>query len=223
MELWLDSTNINAIKELQQLGVLYGITTNPSLAAKSGKALAELLSSLLEVQTGPVAVQVVSSRFDEMIKQAETLHSFSNRLIIKIPVTREGLRAISALSKKKIPIMATAIFDGSQALLAASVGAQYLAPYYSKICDSDLNGFERFSRMVASLRSYRYPSKVIAASLRTSEQTRACADLGLDAMTMNEEVFNDYVADHPRTLETLSKFHSDWKNAPACKILNFQT
>lgn len=221
MELWLDTANLSAIEQVQKLGVLHGVTTNPSLAASSGKTLAELLSLLLKIQNGPVAVQVLAANCKEMINQAEKLRSFSDRLIIKIPVTREGLHAISVLSKKGIPVMATAIFDANQIHLAAIAGARYLALYYSKICDADINGLEIFNNMLKLLKNYRYPSKVIAASLRSSDQVSTCAQFGVDAVTMEEQVFDSYLEDNPSTLEALAKFQSDWKKAPSCKVLEF--
>jgi transaldolase len=210
MEIWLDTTDIPTIKKAKRLGILHGVTTNPSIVAHSKKGLEELLKALLETQDGPVAVQVTLPSGEEMVGQGEAIAQFSPRFIVKVPVTAEGLFAIHTLSAKKIPVMATAVFDPNQCILAARAGALYIAPYYSHICDEELEGYETFCKMVKLLERHGYSSKILAAALRTTEQVRECASIGVDAVTMNEKIFEEYIADHPSTIKALSRFDLDW-------------
>lgn len=206
MEIWLDTADLSAIAEAKQLGILHGVTTNPLIVAESKKPLEQLLDELLNVQSGPVTAQVTSREAKEMIVQGQAIHKQSDRLIVKIPVTREGLFAIHALSKEGVPIMATAVFNSTQCLLAARAGASYLAPYYSRICENDMEGHEIFRAMVDLLRRYHYPSKILAASIQTPEQVEECARIGVDAVTLKKKTFEETIEDHPLTLKALSHF-----------------
>jgi len=221
MEIWLDTWNLKAVQKAQQMGILHGVTTNPSIAAKSGMALDDLLQMLLKVQNGPVTAQVVAKKAEEMIQQGEALAKLSNRIFVKIPVTRDGLQAIYQLSQQKIPVMATAVFDSTQALLAARAGAQYIAPYFSHICEADQDGINELRMMIQLRDRYHYPSKIIAASLRSTEHVRECCSIGVDAVTMNEKLFDEYLEDHPMTIKAQERFDREWKTAAARKTLPF--
>jgi transaldolase len=219
MEIWLDTSNLAAVHKAFQLGILHGVTTNPSIAAHSGMAIESLLKALLEAQSGPVTAQVIASQADDMIRQGEALAGISERVIVKIPVIREGLRAIHHLSQKKIPVMATAVFDASQALLAATAGASYAAPYFSRICEADQDGIHILRSIVQLMQRYRYPCKIIAASLHSIEQLRECALIGVDAVTIGDKLFDEWIENHPLTMKTLERFERDWKTAPHSRIL----
>jgi transaldolase len=181
--------------------------------ARSGVALEDLLQKLLEIQDGPVTAQIVSAKADAMIRQGLALASFSDRIFVKIPVTREGLQAIHQLSQKKIPVIATAVFDLSQALLAARSGAAYISPYFSHICEADQDGIEAIRSMVRLLHDYGYAAKILASSLRSTQHAHDCCSLGLHAIALNEKLFDEYVQDHPMTVKTLKNFDRDWKTA----------
>lgn len=213
MQIWLDSADVGLIEKARDLGILFGVTTNPSIIAKAEWPLEEVLEKILRLQTGPVTAQVTAPDAAAMIGQAEALHRFSERILIKIPVTQEGLKAIRALAGKKIPTMATAIFDLNQILLAASAGASYVAAYFSRICEEDMNGFESLKQMLRFLNRHHFSSKFMAASLRSAEQVRECADMGADAVTLNEKVFKEFVEDHPMTVQAVDKFTKDWAHA----------
>jgi transaldolase len=218
MEIWLETANVGAVQKAQQLGVLHGVVTNPTIAARSGLSLEDLLQKLLEAQTGPVAAQVVSAKAETMIQQGLALASYSDRMIVKVPVTREGLQAIHVLSQKKIPVIATAIFDLNQALLAARSGASYVSPYFSHICEADQDGIEVIRSMVRLFSDYGYPSKILASSLQSTQHVVECSTLGLDAVAFNENLFDEYVQDHPMTMKTLKTFERDWKTAVKSKL-----
>ena len=219
MEIWLDTADRSEIERAKEMGLLHGVTTNPSIVAKSKRGLEELLEELLKIQEGPVTAQVTAFDSEAMIKQGQALYDFSNRIYVKVPVNPEGLRTIHALSKRQIPVMATAVFNPSQVLLAARAGAQYIAPYFSKICDADRDGIEQLKAMLRLLSRYQFSSKLIAASLRSGEQVNECAEIGAHAATLNPEVFASFVESPAETVQCLQKFEKDWKTAKACRIL----
>lgn len=219
MEIWLDTADFELIETAKQMGILHGVTTNPSIVAKCNLNLEELLEKLLQIQKGPVTVQVTADEVSKMIQQGEALHQFSNRILIKIPVTERGLKAIYALSQKKIPTMATAVFDLNQVLLASRAGAEYIAPYFSTMIEADLEGQDHFKAMFRLIERYKLPSKLLAASLKSSEQVRQCAELGAHAVTLNKDVFLSFVENHPDTLKTIDRFTKEWKSAKERKSL----
>lgn len=218
MEIWLETANFGAVQKAHQLGVLHGVATNPTIAARSGLALEDLLRKLLDAQEGPVAAQVVSAKADTMIQQGVALASYSDRIVVKVPVTREGLQAIHILSQRKIPVIATTVFDLSQALLAARSGASYISPYFSHICEADQDGIEVIRSMARLLHDYGYPAKILASSLRSTQHAHECCSLGLDAIALNENLFDEYVQDHPMTVKALKTFDRDWKTAAKSRL-----
>ncbi|MBU6383483.1 MAG: hypothetical protein KGQ49_05105 [Verrucomicrobia bacterium] len=219
MEIWLDTADAALVEQTKEMGILHGVTTNPSILAQSKLSAEEALEKLLQAQNGPVTAQVTASQSDKMIEQGLALHQFSHRIIVKVPVTKEGLKAIYALSQKKVPIMATAVFTSPQVLFALRAGAQYVAPYFSSICESDPTGVSEFNKMLKLLRHYQFPAKLIAASLKSTEQVQECLDAGADAITLNPALFAAWIQDHEDTVERLQKFAKDWKGAkPSKKI-----
>lgn len=217
MEIWLDTADFGLIETAKQMGILHGVTTNPSIVAKSKLAIEDLLEKILAMQSGPVTAQVTAADSAKMIEQGLALSQFSDRIVVKVPVTTEGLKAIYALSQKKIPLMATAVFEPTQVLLAAKAGAAYIAPYFSSICEADPSGVTEFSSMLKLLRHYHLPAKLLAASLKTPEHVRECIELGADAVTINGEVFSAFIENRQETMERLQKFEKDWKGAKASK------
>jgi transaldolase len=219
MEIWLDTADFDLIESAKEMGILHGVTTNPSIAAKSNMQLEDLLEKLLQIQSGPVTAQVTAEDAKKMIEQGESLYRFSNRIIVKVPVTREGLKAIHGLSQKKIPVMATAVFDSNQVLLAARAGATYIAPYFSSICELDMSGVDLFKAMFVLLDRYKYTAKLLGASLKSAEQVRQCSEIGTPAVTLNKEVFLSFIENNPETLKRVEKFSKDWQSAKARKTL----
>lgn len=219
MEIWLDSADLDWIGKAQGMGILHGVTTNPSIVAKSSHVLEDLLEKILQIQKGPVAVQVTAENADQMTLQAKALYGFSDRIIVKVPITIEGLKTLNTLSKGGIPTMAVAAFEPNQVLLAARAGADYIAPYYSHICEADINGIEALKSMLHVLKLHRFPAKFIAASLRTPEQVTECAAMGAHAVTLNEDVLKKMVEPHPNTLQALHRFSKDWGGAKKRRTL----
>lgn len=219
MEIWLDTSNLGFIKNVQQMGILCGVTTNPSIVAKSQESLEDLIEKILAIQPGPVTVQVMADQADSMVLQGHALREFSDRILVKVPVTEEGLKAIYRLNQAKIPTMATAVFDPSQVLLAARAGAEYIAPYFSRICEADVDGIQALKSMLRLLNHYKFSGKLIAASLRSAEQVKECCEIGAHAVTLNEKVFQEMIQDHPLTTQSLSRFAKDWETAKKRKSL----
>jgi TalC/MipB family fructose-6-phosphate aldolase len=210
MEIWLDTCDIEAIDKANRLGILYGVTTNPSILANADDDHDKVIQSLLDAQDGPIAVQVTACKAEEMIRQAMALHSVSDRIIVKIPVIQEGLIAIKALSEENVPVMATAVFHSNQALLAAIAGADYVAPYISRMIDEGIDAYASVQMMAAMYQTYRFKTKILGAALRTTEQITICASLGIAAVTMKSVLFSQFIADDKGTLNSLRAFAEEW-------------
>ncbi len=211
MEIWLDTTDFEFIHLAKELGIVHGVTTNPSLVAACSYKFDELLDHLLTKQDGPVAAQVVADSASEMKEQGERLHAQSPRIIVKVPVTMEGIQAIQYLSEKGVPVMATAIFAPHQALFAFKAGAQYLALYLGRIADMGDNPFEILSQIQNIQRNYNYEGKLLAAGIREASVITTCTNMGIEAVTFNRKIFRQLTEEHPGTLQAVQGFSKDWK------------
>ena len=219
MEIWLDTSDKNLISKAKKMGILHGVTTNPSIIASSSKSLEEVLNEVLQIQAGPVTAQVTTLDASSMIKQAEKLFSFSSRIIVKIPATEQGLEAITHLSRQKLSIMSTCGFHPNQVILSCLAGASYIAPYFSRLHDSGEDAQSVLKEMLKLIEMYKFPVKLLAASLRSSDQVRQCMDMGIQAVTLKEKIFAEFTGDHPLTLENLDRFAKDWENAKPSQLL----
>jgi len=203
MEIWLDSVGSDLIKKAKRTGILHGVTTNPAILRESHLPPEETLCELLAIQEGPITAQVAAETVEEMIKEGQTFHKISTRIIVKVPVTEEGIEVIHALSKAGIPVMATVIFHAHQVLLAAKAGAEYAAPYFSRMGDeakaeAELELMQRVGR--------QYGVKVLVASLRTLEHIAMCMRLGVAAVTVKEGLFRELVATSESTAKIVEHF-----------------
>ncbi|MCE5315933.1 MAG: hypothetical protein LLG04_01040 [Parachlamydia sp.] len=199
MEIWIDSAEHEAVRRAQHLGFLHGVTTNPALIRQAGQPLENILENLLAAQPGPVAVQVTVEDAERMVQQTEEWRGISERLIIKIPATREGYRAMGILSKRSVPVMATVIFHPHQALLAAKAGAHYVAPYVTRMQKAGIDSMAALATMRAILAQHGFKTRILAASLSSLDQIVQCAELGLPAMTLKEDLFEVLTQDSPQT------------------------
>ena len=209
MEIWLDTINLESVEKAAKMGILHGITTNPSILARSQYRPSDTLQMLLEMHDGPIACQVIADDAKKMIEQAELFYTISERIVPKIPVTRAGLEALSYLSRENLKTMATAVFHPRQALLAALVGADYIAFYYSRIQDSGADALNIAKQMVELLKDS--PSKLLASSLKNFAQLEEMIALKLDAITLKPSLFDEFTSDHPLTVESIEAFQKDWK------------
>jgi len=212
MEIWLDSIDLETIQTATEMGLLHGITTNPSLIAKNSRqTMRELLPSLLLIQKGPVTAQVLSRNASSMVEEARSFFALSSRIIVKIPATREGFIAMRRLSALSIPVMATAVYSPLQVLLSCKAGAGYVAIYLSRVFDSGEDGFTILERMYNLMRHYQMEAKLMAASIRSLEQMERCLAIGIPSITISPKIFSELILDNPFTLERLDSFEKDWK------------
>lgn len=205
MEIWLDTSNVALVK--QSVGLLDGVTTNPTILSKSKIPPAELIPLLLEAQPGSVAVQVVTS---DIVKEALALASLSYRIVVKIPATQEGYLAIQILSQQGIPTLATALFEPRQALLAFKAGADYLAPYLGRIKDTGADPLAVLGEMESIRQHYGFPGKIMAAGIRDLPTALSCLQLGIGAMTLPDPIFTAFTKDAEPTLLAIDNFSKDW-------------
>ncbi len=210
MELWLDTVDIDAIRNATELGMLTGVTTNPSLLSKANTLPEIVLKEIVSAQPGYVAIQVVAQDLVGMINEAKRLAEFSDRIIIKIPVTAIGLKAMTTLARENIATMATAIYDASQVLLSVYAGAKYAAFYLSKVEEVDGNAFEVLQEIMEILMKQNSPLKLLAASISLTSQVVTCARMGVHAITLPKQVYVSLLETHKLTDRSLAKFQEEW-------------
>lgn len=204
MQIWLDTINLKTVEDGVKIGIIAGITTNPTILSQT-KHVRDTLLQLLTLQKGPVAVQVTSQDTQSMVEEGKTIAAISQRMIVKVPVTPEGLTAMRQLIEYKIPVLGTTIIHPSQALLAATLKANYIAPYLSQM------SYEDFKTIVLLLKANHYPTKLLAASIKTVEEIIALSHLGIDAITIKEDLYSKLVAKLDLVDKYISKFSSDWQ------------
>lgn len=219
MDIWLDTTNIQSIQRAVRLGLLAGVTTNPTLIAAAKRPFEDILEDLLHHQEGPVVAQVVAEETKEIVQQGQNLHTFSNRLIIKVPATKNGLEAIYLLSRQGIPTMATVIFSARQVLMAALAGAGYVAPYINRMLNAGDDPWSALNDMTRILQNYRLKTKILGASINSIEQAMKCAEIGIYGITVKEDVFEQLLEDHPLTTQSLQQFQESWRNVQAPALM----
>lgn len=211
MQFWLDTVNLEAVKRAVNAGIIAGITTNPSILARATN-IPETLRQLLNLQQGPVAVQVTGQTAKEMVAEGRQIAAFSDRMIVKIPVNHEGLSAIKQLCADGIQVLGTGVSHPTQALLAANVGAAYIAPYYCHI-GTPTEAKETLKNIKEILSVNAMKTKILVASLRQLEDIVFCALLGVEAVTIKENLLDLLLAEQP-VLEKFSHvFQADWKQA----------
>jgi len=212
MKFFIDTANINEIKEAAALGILDGVTTNPSLVAKEGKDFRKLLNEILALVDGPVSAEVVSTDYDGILKEAHELSKIHKNIVVKVPLIKEGLKAVRALSSENINTNVTLCFSASQALLAAKAGATYISPFVGRLDDISTNGMDLIAQIVQIYKNYDYKTQVLVASIRHPLHLVEAALMGADVCTMPFPVI-DKLFNHPLTDLGLEKFLSDWKKS----------
>lgn len=215
MKIWLDTTNVNTVKTANKMGLLYGVTTNPALIAQSGEPMKKTLRLLLDAQDGPVTGQVIAHDVKGMVTEGKALHDVSDRIIVKVPVTQEGLEAMHLLSHKKIPVMATVVFHPYQALMAGLAGARYVAPYVSHIEKLGHNPLEFLQTMLTMYEKHEIETEILAASIKTIDQFTKCAEMGIPHITLKDDAFYQLIATDANTQERVNHFNSIWDQAKA--------
>ncbi len=210
MKFFIDSANINEIKEASSLGVLDGVTTNPSLVAKEGKDFRKLLEEICAIVDGPISAEVVSTDFEGMMKEGRSLSKIHKNIVVKIPLIKEGLKAVKALKSEGIRTNVTLCFSPNQALLAAKAGAYFISPFIGRLDDISQNGMELIRQVVTIYRNYNYQTQVLVASLRHPLHVVEAAMIGAHICTIPFKVIEQLIK-HPLTDIGLEKFLADWK------------
>lgn len=210
MKFFIDTANIIEIKEAEALGILDGVTTNPSLVAKEGKDFLTILKEITETVNGPISAEVVSTDYDGIIKEAHDLAKIHKNIVVKVPLIKEGLKAVKTLSGEGIKTNVTLCFSPSQALLAAKAGATYISPFVGRLDDISHNGMDLIEQIVTIYRNYDFETEVLVASIRHPLHLVEAAMMGADVATMPFDVINK-LFNHPLTDIGLEKFLSDWK------------
>ena len=211
MKFFIDTANLEAIKEIKAMGMCDGVTTNPSLMAKEGRTDTDaLLREICDVVQGPVSGEVTTLKADEMIAQARQLVQLSEHMVIKIPATYDGLLATSALASEGIPVNATLVFSVSQALLVAKAGAAYVSPFVGRLDDVSEDGMNLIEEIITVYGNYGLATEVIVASIRHPLHVVESALLGADVATIPPQVIKKLIA-HPLTDKGLAGFMADWE------------
>jgi len=211
MEIFLDTANIEEIRQGAKLGVVSGVTTNPSLMAKEGTADYEaVVKEICTIIPGPVSAEVVVEGAEAMIEQARKIAAWAPNVVIKIPATAEGLEVTSALAKEKIKVNFTLCFSLNQALLGALAGAAFVSPFVGRLDDAGHDGMELVEDIVDVFDYYQLPAKVIAASIRHPEHCLAAAKAGAHIATVPYKVLTQMIK-HPLTDVGVARFTSDWQ------------
>ena len=216
MKLFVDSGSIKDIESIAALGILDGVTTNPSLLAKEPGDFRQNLKRICDIVQGPVSAEVVQTEAQAMIKEGRELAKIDPHIVVKVPLTRDGIRACKALSGEGIRVNVTLCFSAAQALLAAKVGATYISPFVGRLDDIATNGMELIREIVAIYDNYEFTTEILVASCRHPIHIVEAAKMGADIATcppaVIEQMFN-----HPLTTIGLEKFLKDWEKAQTVK------
>lgn len=216
MKFFIDTANTDEIRKAWELGVIDGVTTNPSLISKEGKDPVQLLKTICSIVDGPVNAEVVGLTADVMVKEAKTLSKIHKNIVIKIPMIEEGLKAVRKLSEQGVKTNVTLIFSASQALLAAKAGASYVSPFVGRLDDITHDGMELVSQMIDIYDNYLFETEIIVASVRNPLHVLDAARMGADIATIPFAVIQQ-LAKHPLTDIGLAKFLKDWEKVPQKK------
>jgi len=213
VKIFLDTANVDEIRKAAELGLVDGITTNPSLIAKEGKGFKERIQEICAIVPGDVSAETVSTDWQGMLKEGKELATWAKNVVVKCPCTPDGLRATKALADGGIKVNVTLIFSATQALLALKNGAYIINPFLGRLDDIGLDGMEVIRESVEIKRNYGFKGQVLAASIRTPNHVIQASRIGADIATIPAAVFNTLYK-HPLTDIGMTRFLSDWKTLP---------
>ncbi len=216
MKFFIDTANIDEIKKAWELGVIDGVTTNPSLISKEKKEPVALFKEICAIVDGPISAEVIGTRADEMVKEAEELAKIHENIVVKIPMIEEGLKAVKRLTAAGIKTNVTLIFSPSQALLAAKAGATYVSPFVGRLDDISHNGMDIVADIQTIYENYDFDTEIIVASIRNPLHVIEAALIGADIATIPYSVIGQLIR-HPLTDIGLEKFLKDWEKVKAAK------
>lgn len=214
IELFIDSANINEVKSAYELGVISGVTTNPSLIAREGRDFGQVVREITDIVDGPISAEAVSTEAPGIITEAEQLAAIHPNIVVKVPMNAEGLKAVKVLSGKGIKTNVTLVFSANQALMAALAGAAYVSPFVGRLDDVGQDGMDLIRQIMEIYSNYAMETKVIAASIRHPVHVMQAALAGSDIATVPYKVIMQMLQ-HPLTDIGIEKFLADWKKVPA--------
>ena len=210
MKFFLDTADVDEIRQWNETGLLDGVTTNPSLILKSGRDIKEVLAEICAIVDGPVSGEVAATDFDTMVKEGRTLAKIADNICIKLPVTLDGIRACNTLSKEGFQTNLTLCFNANQALLAAKAGATYISPFIGRLDDMGIDGMELIDEIRAIYDNYDFNTQILAASIRTVNHVKDCAIAGADVATLPASTI-EKLLQHPLTDKGPATFLADWE------------
>jgi transaldolase len=211
MKFFADTVDIDAIKDLADLGMLDGVTTNPSIIAKSGANFLEVIPEICKLTDGPVSAEVASTDFDTMMKEAEKLAGLADNICVKLPLTEAGLKTCKHLTAQDIMTNVTLCFSANQALLAAKAGATFISPFVGRLDDIGLTGMDLIEDIVTIYDNYGFETEILVASIRHPQHLLEAARLGADVSTLPPKVIKQLFK-HPLTDKGLADFVKDWES-----------
>ncbi|MDH6231537.1 transaldolase [Mesorhizobium soli] len=209
MKFFVDTADVKEIRELNELGLLDGVTTNPSLILKSGRNIAEVTKEICDIVEGPVSAEVTATEFSEMMKEAEILSKIADNIAIKVPLTLDGLKACKAITSEGRMVNVTLCFSANQALLAAKAGATFVSPFIGRLDDMGFDGMELITEIRHIYDNYGFDTEILAASIRTVDHVKRAALIGADVATIPPATLKALVK-HPLTDKGLEMFLADW-------------
>ncbi len=216
MKFYLDTANLGQIAKLNQMGLVDGVTTNPTLVAKEPGEFEDMIVAICKEVNGPVSAEVVSTDHEGIVKEAKHLHGLAPNVVVKIPVIPEGLRATKTVSAIGIPVNMTLVFSANQGLLAAKAGASYISPFIGRLDDIGQRGMEVVEDLVTIRNNYRLKAQILVGSIRHPQHVLEAAKVGADIATMPPEVM-EKMWQHPLTDAGLKRFLDDWRKAKKAK------
>ncbi len=209
MKFFVDTADVDAIAELNDLGFVDGVTTNPSLIMKSGRDILEVTKEICDMIDGPVSAEVVALEYDEMIKEGRKLAKIADNIAVKVPLTWDGLKTCKTLSEEGNMVNVTLCFSANQALLAAKAGATFISPFIGRLDDINIDGLELIEDIRTIYDNFDFETEILAASIRTVNHISDCAKIGADVVTAPPNVLQN-LAKHPLTDKGLDAFMKDW-------------
>ena len=217
MKLFVDTSSVKDIKALAELGIIDGVTTNPSLMAKEGGDPRQILKEICRIVQGPVSGEVVATDAEGMVREGRELAALDEHVVVKVPFTREGVKACKTLSSEGTPVNVTLIFSATQAWLAAKAGATYVSPFVGRLDDVGTTGMNLIREIVDIFDNYEFPTEVLVASVRHPIHIIEAARMGADVATCPPAVIEQCFK-HPLTDIGLERFLKDWEKAQAAKV-----
>ena len=214
MKFFIDTANLEQIKEMKELGIIDGVTTNPTLLSKEGAEPVEQLKKICEIVDGPISAEVIGLKTEDMIKEAKELAKIAPNIVIKIPMTKEGIKAVKKLERENIKTNVTLVFSQNQVLLAAKAGASYISPFIGRLMDNGQDEINMLKESMDIIKAYNFKSEIIVASVRNSRHVIEAAKMGAHIATIPFAVL-EKMFKHPNTDKGIESFLKDWEKLQA--------